>query len=112
MYQPATVELVLIASDTAIQARREALTRFVRAVARGLALTAAHPDQAFNYYIGLNPKLNDAFNRRSFQATLPAFAHSQQQRRERWAAFNAWMAAHKVIPSAVLPDRLYVNLAP
>ncbi len=109
---PSFYELVLIANDAAIRSRRAVLARFVRAVGRGLALTAAHPDQAFQYYVGLNPKLNDAFNRRSFEATRPAYARSQQQRRERWAAFGAWMAARKMIPSAVPADQLYVNLAP
>ena len=109
---PPFYELVLIANDAAIRARRDVLARFVRAVGRGLALTAAHPDQAFQHYIALNPKLNDAFNRRSFQATLPAYAHSQRQRRERWAAFAAWMAGRKMIPSAVPADQLYANLAP
>jgi putative hydroxymethylpyrimidine transport system substrate-binding protein len=109
---PSFYELVLIASDAALQARRDVLARFVRAAGRGLALTAAHPDQAFKYYVGLNPKLNDAFNRRSFEATLPAYARSQHQLRERWAAFDEWMAAHKMISAAVPPDQLYTNLAP
>jgi putative hydroxymethylpyrimidine transport system substrate-binding protein len=108
---PSFYELVLIASDASVAARRDLLTRFVRAVARGLALTAAQPDRAFTYYTGLNPKLNDAFNRRSFEATLPTYARTQHQLRERWAAFDDWMAARKMIPSAVPPDRLYVNLS-
>ena len=107
---PPFYELVLIAHDAAIQSHRDVLARFVRASGRGLALTAAHPDQAFKYYAGLNPKLDDAFNRRSFEATLPAYARSQHQLRERWAAFAAWMAAKKMIPSAVPADQLYVNL--
>ena len=109
---PAFYELVLIANDTALQARRDVLARFVRAAGRGLALTVAHPDEAFKHYVRLNPKLNDAFNRRSFEATLPAYARSQHQLRERWAAFSGWMAARKVIPSPVPADQLYTNLAP
>lgn len=107
---PSFYELVLIANDAGLQRRRPVLTRFVQAVARGLALTEAHPDQAFGHYVALNAKLNDAFNRRSFEATLPTFARTQQQRRERWAAFDAWMAARGVIPKAVPADQLYANL--
>lgn len=107
---PTFYELVLIANDAALTTRRPALTRFVQAVGRGLALTEAHPDQAFRYYVALNPKLNDAFNRRSFDATLPAYARTQRQRRATWAAFDGWMAARKVIPTAVPPDQLYTNL--
>lgn len=109
---PSFYELVLIANDAVLRARRDDLARFVQAAARGLALTAAQPEQAFKYYVGLNPKLDDAFNRRSFEATRPAFAHSQHQARERWAAFSEWMAARKVIRAAVPADQLYTNLAP
>ena len=109
---PPFYELVLIAGDAEVRSRRDVLARFVRAVGRGLALTAAHPDEAFQHYVRLNPKLNDAFNRRSFEATLPAYARSQHQLRERWAAFSGWMAAEKVIPSSVPADQLYANLAP
>lgn len=109
---PAFYELVLIANDAALRSRRDDLARFVRAAARGLALTAAQPDQAFKYYVRLNPKLDDAFNRRSFEATRPAYARSQHQAPERWAGFSEWMAARKVIPIAVPADQLFTNLGP
>jgi putative hydroxymethylpyrimidine transport system substrate-binding protein len=109
---PPFYELVLIANDAALRSRRPALAAFVGAVARGLALTAARPDRAFHYYVALNPTLNDTFNRRSFQATLPTYARSQRQSRERWAAFDGWMAARGVIPKAVDADQLFTNLAP
>jgi putative hydroxymethylpyrimidine transport system substrate-binding protein len=109
---PAFYELVLIANDALLRSRRDDLARFVRAAARGLALTAAQPDQAFKYYARLNPKLDDAFNRRSFEATRPAYARSQHQARERWAAFSEWMAARKVIPAPVPADQVFTNLAP
>ena len=109
---PPFYELVLIANDAAVQSRRDVLARFVQAVSRGLALTASHPEQAFKYYVGLNPKLDDAFNRRSFEATLPTYARSQRQTRQRWSAYAGWMAAHKLIPSAVPADQLFANLVP
>ncbi|HLW48782.1 MAG TPA: ABC transporter substrate-binding protein [bacterium] len=107
---PSFYELVLIANDAALARRRPVLARFVGAVARGLRLTAAQPSEAFNQYVALNPTLNDAFNRRSFEATLPTFARSQQQQRGRWAAFDDWMAARHVIPAPVAVDQLYTNV--
>lgn len=109
---PPFYELVLIANDGAVQSHRDVLARFVQAVGRGLALTMAHPEQAFKSYVGLNPKLDDAFNRRSFEATLPTYARSQHQTRERWSAYTGWMAAHKLIPAAVPADQLYTNVVP
>ncbi len=109
---PAFYELVLITSDTTLQRRRADLERFVRAVSKGLAFTLRHPDGAFARYVQAYPKLNDAFNRKSFAATQPYYARSQTQTRARWERFDAWLAAHSVIPRAVPADQLYTNLVP
>ncbi len=109
---PTFYELVLISSDTAVDRKGDVLRRFVQAVARGIAFTERHPDEAFRHYVRLNPKLGDAFNRRSFEATLPYFAGSQAQSRSRWDQFDRWLAAHKVIPQPVPADQLYTNLGP
>jgi putative hydroxymethylpyrimidine transport system substrate-binding protein len=111
---PTFYELVLITSDKGLAQHREALRRFVRAVGRGIALTLNNPDQAFAAYVRANPKmkLDDELNRKSFRVTLPAYARSEIQSRDRWQAFDQWLAAHKVIPQAVPVDDLYTNLAP
>jgi len=109
---PAFYELVLITSDTTLSRRRADLERFVRAVSKGLAFTLRHPDAAFGRYLQAYPKLNDAFNRKSFAATQPFYARSQTQTRARWETFGAWLAAHSVIPHAVPADQLYTNLVP
>ena len=109
---PTYYELVLITNDTAVAQRAPTLRRFVAAVARGLAFTTTHPAEAYQQYIRLNPKLNDAFNRRSFEATVPYFAQTQSQSRARWEAFDQWLAARKVIPRPVPVDELYTNLVP
>jgi putative hydroxymethylpyrimidine transport system substrate-binding protein len=109
---PAFYELVLITSDRTLSRRRADLQRFVRAVSKGIAFTLRHPDAAFARYVQAYPKLNDAFNRKSFAATQPFYARSQTQTRARWEAFDAWLAAHTVIPRAVPADQLYTNLVP
>ena len=109
---PEFYELVLISSDRQIASRPGALRRFVGAVARGIAFTQAHPDEAFQQYVRLNPSLNDAFNRASFRATLPTYARAQAQSRARWEAFVRWMTTHKVISASVPADDLFVNLQP
>lgn len=109
---PAFYELVLITSDRTLSRRRADLERFVRAVSKGIAFTLRHPDAAFARYVQAYPKLNDAFNRKSFAATQPFYARSQTQTRARWETFGAWLAAHTVIPRAVPADQLYTNLVP
>ena len=109
---PAFYELVLITSDRTLSARRVELERFARAVSKGIALTLRQPDAAFARYVRAYPKLNDAFNRKSFAATQPYYARAQAQTRDRWQAFADWLAAHRVISHAVPADQLYTNLAP
>ncbi|HET9001297.1 MAG TPA: ABC transporter substrate-binding protein [bacterium] len=110
---PTFYELVLITSDTALVRHREALQRFVRAVGRGIAFTLKNPDRAFAAYVRANPtmKLDDELNRKSFRATLPTYARTETQARDRWELFDQWLATRKVIPSAVPVDDLYTNLA-
>jgi len=109
---PMFYELVLITSDTALGRHREALQRFVRAVGRGIAFTVKNPDQAFAAYVRANPKmkLDDELNRKSFRVTLPTYARTETQARDRWETFDQWLATHKVIPKAVPVDDLYTNL--
>lgn len=113
---PAFYELVLISNDTSVARKGPVLRRFVQAVAQGIAFTANHPDAAFQQYVRQNirqtPTINDALNRRSFEATLPLYARTQRQTREHWEAFAQWLAAHKVIPRPVPADQLYTNLVP
>ena len=110
---PTFYELVLITSDTALVRHREALQRFVRAVGRGIAFTLKNPDRAFAAYVRANPtmKLDDELNRKSFRVTLPTYARTETQARDRWELFDQWLATRKVIPSAVPVDDLYTNLA-
>ncbi len=110
---PTFYELVLITSDATLVRHREALQRFVRAVGRGIAFTLKNPDQAFAAYVRANPKmkLDDELNRKSFRVTLPTYARTKTQARDRWEMFDQWLATHKVIPSAVPVDDLYTNLA-
>ncbi len=113
---PTFYELVLISNDTTVARKGPVLRRFVQAVAQGIAFTASHPEAAFQQYvrqnIRQNPTINDALNRRSFEITLPLYARTQHQTRERWEAFDQWLAAHKVIPHPVPADQLYTNLGP
>lgn len=109
---PSFYELVLISSDGTVARRRAVLQRFVEAVARGLTLTEKRPEEAFRQYVRLNPKLNDAFNRRSFEATLPYFARDQHQDPGHWEKFALWLAAHKVIPRSIPARELYTDLVP
>ena len=110
---PTFYELVLITSDTGLGRHREALQRFVRAVGRGIAFTVKNPDQAFAAYVRANPKmkLDDELNRKSFRVTLPTYARTETQARDRWEMFDRWLATRKVIPRAVPVDDLYTNLA-
>jgi len=106
---PEYYELVVIASDRTIQRRPEVLRRFIRALSRGIAETLANPEDALKAFFLANPKLKDELNRRAFSATLPYFARTQVQSRERWASFQDFLFAHGVIAKKSRVDGLFPN---
>jgi len=106
---PEYYELVVIASDRTVQRRPEILRRFIRALSRGISQTLANPEDALKTFFLANPKLKDELNRRAFSATLPYFARTQVQSRERWARFQDFLFAHGVIAKKSPVDELFTN---
>ncbi|MDR5695986.1 MAG: ABC transporter substrate-binding protein [Armatimonadota bacterium] len=106
---PEYYELVVIASDQTIQKQPEMVKRFIRALSRGIAQTRENPQEALNTFFVANPKLRDELNRRAFFATLPYFARSQVQSRERWQRFQDFLFAHGVITKKSPVDELFTN---
>ncbi|MCX8103515.1 MAG: ABC transporter substrate-binding protein [Candidatus Bipolaricaulota bacterium] len=109
-------QLVFVANDTVAQQKSEFLRRFLRAVARAVALTLQDPNRAFALFLRANPDLQrDAnLNRKFFDATLALFAgapcHNQL---DRWAKLQNFLFERKLIarPSE-LAQLVTVNLLP
>ena len=106
---PPFYQLVLVARDDVLRARRDDLGRVVRAVGEGMARTREHPDEAFAAYLRAHPDHDDRFRRRAFAATLGAFARTLAQDAARWSAFAAFLVVRGLIASAPDARDLFTN---
>ncbi|MDW8111013.1 MAG: ABC transporter substrate-binding protein [Candidatus Bipolaricaulota bacterium] len=109
-------QLVFVANDTVAQQKSDFLRRFLRAVARAVALTLQDPNRAFALFLRANPDLQrDAdLHRKFFDATLALFAgapcHNQL---DRWAKLQTFLFERKLIARPSELARLVtVNLLP
>ncbi|WGF90557.1 ABC transporter substrate-binding protein [Marinivivus vitaminiproducens] len=93
---PAYDELIFIANRDRLDDPR--LPRFLRAIERATAYMVNHPDEARRLFIESNPDLDNEHNRRSFDATLPRFAHRPfALDRGRYESFAAFLAGRGLI---------------
>ena len=109
-------QLVFIANETIAQQKSELLKKFLRAVARAVALTLQEPDRAFALFLRANPDLQREadLNRRFFDATLVLFASAPcHNQLEKWAKLQSFLFERKLIerPSA-LSQLVTVSLLP
>lgn len=109
-------QLVFIANENIVQQKSELLRKFLRAVARGVALTLAEPNRAFALFLKANPDLQrDAdLNRLFFAATIAFFkgapCHNQL---EKWARLQDFLAAKKLIEhTSSLAQLVHTSLLP
>jgi putative hydroxymethylpyrimidine transport system substrate-binding protein len=93
-------QLVFIANETIAQQKSELLKRFLRAVARAVALTVQEPERAFQLFLKANPDLQreEKLNRRFFEATIAFFVgapcHNQL---EKWAKLQSFLFERQLI---------------
>lgn len=109
-------QLVFIANQTVIRQKSELLRKFLRAVARALALTLQEPDRAFALFLKANPDLQrDAdLNRLFFDATIALFQGAPcHNRLDNWARLQGFLLEKKLIerPSE-LSQLVNINLLP
>ncbi|MCS7198308.1 MAG: ABC transporter substrate-binding protein [Candidatus Bipolaricaulota bacterium] len=109
-------QLVFIANETIVQQKSELLKKFLRAVARAVALTLQEPDRAFALFLKANPDLHREadLNRKFFDATLALFVgapcHNQL---DKWEKLQSFLFERKLIERASeLTLLVTVNLLP
>ncbi|MFN4218692.1 MAG: ABC transporter substrate-binding protein [Candidatus Bipolaricaulia bacterium] len=109
-------QLVFIASEAIAQQKSELLRRFLRAVARAVALTLQEPDRAFALFLRANPDLQREadLNRKFFEATLALFAGAPcHNHLEKWAKLQDFLFARKLIErTSDLSQLVTVSLLP
>ena len=71
---PTTYELILVVHPELLEERNDEAAAFVLALSRGIDWTLEHPDEALALFFDRFPDLDDALNRRSFEATSALYA--------------------------------------
>ncbi|MBX5469534.1 MAG: ABC transporter substrate-binding protein [Thermoleophilaceae bacterium] len=102
---PSYDELVLVASQDALERRGDAIRAFIGALARGTHLLDRDPAEGIQGLLRANRELDPRLQRASVKVTLPyllpprgkPFGYMDP---ERWRAFAAWMHAGGILRDA------------
>ena len=70
---PQTEEIVIAANAERVSKDAPRMRAFLAALARGIAFTVEHPQEAFQSFIDAYPDLDDDLNRRAYEITLPLY---------------------------------------
>jgi len=99
-------ELIIVAGKNAFAARKAAIRRFTKCLAKGIAWTREHPQEALELYFAAVPEAPRDMEREAFARTLPQYASSQRFDRKGWEAFAAFAKQSGLIEREVSLDDL------
>ncbi len=109
-------QLVFIANEMITRQKSELLQRFLKSLARAVALTLQDPDRALALFLRANPDLQREadLNRRFFEATLAFFqgapCHNQL---DKWTRLQGFLFEKKLIErTSDLAQLVNINLLP
>lgn len=114
---PDYYELVLTASEAGIQAKKQQLTRFVKAIQEGQKYVTEHPEEALNILLAHENEtspLDPEIETKSLAILLPLMNEDGQkfgrQEMESWENVRAWLVATELIPDSVKAEDAFINL--
>ena len=89
---PDTYEILLTVNPALLETRPKALRALVAGLAKGIAYTREHPEEAFELFLRAHPDLNDELNRRAYEATLPLYADAARHDiAQKWDHMQAYL---------------------
>ncbi|MGD8372067.1 MAG: ABC transporter substrate-binding protein, partial [Syntrophobacterales bacterium] len=97
---PDFYELVIITHPNEITAHPTRVKAFMRGLTKGIQQTIDDPKACLETFLKLHPDLRDELNRRAFQATLPFFKGSPEQKTSRWVEMQTFMFERGLIRRA------------
>jgi putative hydroxymethylpyrimidine transport system substrate-binding protein len=106
---PDMYQLVFFSHPDRTRENPDVCKRFMKAVSKGMAMTVEAPKDALKSYYRLNPGLASELSNRTFEATLPFFARSMRQEKERWAAVQDFLFERGKIEKKTDPGQLFTN---
>ena len=72
---PQTEEIVIAANAERVREDAPKMRAFLVGLARGVAFTVEHPEEAFRSFVAVYPDLDDELNRRAYEITLPLYSN-------------------------------------
>lgn len=114
---PDYYELVLTASEAGIEAKKEQLTRFVKAIQEGQKYVTEHPEEALNILLAHENEtspLDPEIENKSLAILLPLMNEQGQQfgrqEMESWENVRTWLVEKALIPESVKAEDAFINL--
>ncbi|WP_339189709.1 ABC transporter substrate-binding protein [Paenibacillus sp. FSL R5-0490] len=114
---PDYYELVLTASEAGIEAKKDQLTRFVKAVQEGQKYVTEHPEEALSILLAHENEtspLDPEIETKSMAILLPLMNEEAQpfgrQKMESWENVRAWLVEQDLIPESVKAEDAFIHL--
>ena len=114
---PDYYELVLTASEAGIEAKKDQLTRFVKAIQEGQKYVTEHPEEALNILLAHENEtspLDPEIETKSLAILMPLMNEEGQpfgrQETESWENVRAWLVEKELIPESVKAEDAFINL--
>ena len=114
---PDYYELVLTASEAGIEAKKDQLTRFVKAVQEGQKYVTEHPEEALSILLAHENEtspLDPEIETKSLAILLPLMNEEGQpfgrQEMESWENVRAWLVEQDLIPESVKAEDAFITL--
>ncbi|WP_339168542.1 ABC transporter substrate-binding protein [Paenibacillus sp. FSL R5-0341] len=114
---PDYYELVLTASEAGIEAKKDQLTRFVKAIQEGQKYVTEHSEEALNILLAHENEtspLDPEIETKSLAMLLPLMNEEGQpfgqQEMASWENVRAWLVATELIPASVKAEDAFINL--
>ncbi|HDL86252.1 MAG TPA: ABC transporter substrate-binding protein [Candidatus Acetothermia bacterium] len=107
---PHTEEIIIAANANTVGQDAVKMRAFLAGLARGIAFTEAHPEEAFQEFVAAYPDLNDTLNRRAYEITLPLFSSGARLGpAQEWQNLQSYLFKNNLIKSEFKLTALYTE---
>jgi len=106
---PDMYQLIFFTNEKKAKENPDLCKRFMSAIKKGMEVTIKNPEEALKSYYRLNPGLESELSKKTFEATLPFFARSMTQSKERWMSVQDFLYERGVIEKKTAIEGLFTN---
>ncbi len=110
---PDYYELVLVTNDKMAKEQPEAISRFLRATAKGYNDAIKDPEKALDLLVKANPETDRKMEEQGIRLLMPLWTEGVPtfgwQTRERWQNYADWMQQMKLLTNPVNVDSVFTT---